>query len=708
MFQNYAVAIRLSLENQVTHGLIGLSRQFTHLHGQATALQTQMTRIGMLAVGGGMFMGLGMAMTRMFDAPIHKAMQLQGEISKLATLPLPEEVQQRIIQAAKLATHEAPTSTVQSNLEKMREMIPTFGPIGPHRDKLIEEAIAALPFVNQAEGILTAFGKKQDHVGRKMVQLIDQSITGPVSTEFIRHHAEMITRSIASNQGLVGVDQMVIAAMQAGSAYNRYDDIMKYSVMSTLISESGGKGSQVGTWLNYVQRAGTGRRLVNRHNKDLWIESGLLRPGAIDERGLTTGGAFVKPGDLRDYQLFMRNPFEWTEKYSPLIRQLAEKKGLQPLDIIDSLFGNSVQASRMMAMLYNRQLTIRRDINMWEANAGSGNYMKMVHENPALMDMAFKAQIDKMQTTVGEIILPFAMWSMNILIPALEKLSAWMEKNPSTVKTLTYAFLGLGTAMTFAGTVMLLTAGFRALGIFLGLIRIPGAAMVAGPVLKTILDVGAKIGTMLPTALRLLTNPLALGARLIGLLGAALAILLHPVTLIAAGLLATGAAFLWFYNHNAKFRAFVMIAGDYFNNTMTAVSRWFSNLLTWIGKLLGIKDLGASIGNWWKDLWTADPTVAANAEKMRENYWRQQGGVIDKDGRIVRGTAGPTLARPSVAPRAGHGGQQGATGGNVYLDSRAVGSVVFGEGARNMERPQAAGANLDPFFPIQTAPGGQR
>lgn len=699
MFQNYAVAIRLSLENQVTMGLIGLSRQFTHLHGQATALQTQMTRIGMLAVGGGVFVGLGMAMTRMFDAPIHKAMQLQGEISKLATLPLPDDMQQRIIQASKDATHEAPTSTVQSNLEKMREMIPTFGPIGPHRDKLIEEAIAALPYVNMAEGILTAFGKQQDHVGRKMVQLIDQSITGPVTTEFVRHHAEMITRSIAQNQGLVSVDQMVLAAMQAGSAYNRYDDTMKYAVMSTLISESGGKGSQVGTWLNYVQRAGSGRRLVNRSNKDLWIESGLLSARAINDAGLTTGGAFVKPGDLKDYAMFMRNPFEWVEKYTPLIRELAAKKGLQPLDIIDSLFGNSVMAGRMMAMLYNRQLTIRRDINMWEANKGTENYMKLVHENPALMDMAFKAQVAKMQTTVGEIILPFAMWSMNILIPALEKLSAWMEKNPGTVKTLTYAFLGLGTALTFVGTVMLLTAAFRALGIFLGLVRIPGAALAAGPVLKTIMNVGAAMGRAIPAALRLLVNPLALGARLFGLLGAAIAVLLNPVTWIVVAVTAAAGAFMYFYNHSAKFRAFVMIAGDYLANTMTAISRWFSNLLNWIGKLVGIKNLGGA----WDAVFKADPQVAASAEEMRKRYWEQHGGRVDAQGR-VRPANDNRQTRATAAPPAGGHGRPIQVHSRVQMDGRAVATAVTRHQTGGLGAAQGAGHAYDPAV-TPPAPG---
>lgn len=57
MFQNHAVGIRLTLGNQVTHGPPGLSRQVTHLHRQATALQTQVTRIGMLVVG--VFMALG-------------------------------------------------------------------------------------------------------------------------------------------------------------------------------------------------------------------------------------------------------------------------------------------------------------------------------------------------------------------------------------------------------------------------------------------------------------------------------------------------------------------------------------------------------------------------------------------------------------------------------------------------------------------------
>lgn len=59
MFEAFSVAVKVSLINQVSSGLITLSRQFATVHGNAVALKREIKSIGLLMAGGAMVAGAG-------------------------------------------------------------------------------------------------------------------------------------------------------------------------------------------------------------------------------------------------------------------------------------------------------------------------------------------------------------------------------------------------------------------------------------------------------------------------------------------------------------------------------------------------------------------------------------------------------------------------------------------------------------------------
>jgi hypothetical protein len=80
---------------------------------------------------------------------------------------------------------------------------------------------------------------------------------------------------------------------------------------------------------------------------------------------------------------------------------------------------------------------------------------------------------------LGDTVLPLAVHGLEMLIPLLKGFSDWVTFHPKSVKALTLSFLGLSAAMAIGGTVILLSAAFRGLGLALAFNAIGGWAGIA-------------------------------------------------------------------------------------------------------------------------------------------------------------------------------------------------------------------------------------
>ena len=92
---------------------------------------------------------------------------------------------------------------------------------------------------------------------------------------------------------------------------------------------------------------------------------------------------------------------------------------------------------------------------------------KFADESVAQQYMNAKTNFMSAMTELGITLLPLASKGLKALNSHLQTLIAWITENPEKVKKLAYAFLGLSAAMMFSGTVLLLTAAMRGLGLAL-------------------------------------------------------------------------------------------------------------------------------------------------------------------------------------------------------------------------------------------------
>jgi hypothetical protein len=678
---------------------MALSSQFVHLHGQAGALQTQLLRIGATALSGGILLGVGAAMAKMFDRPIQRAMELQGEISKLSTLPLGPGILKLLEDGARAETRRTPTSTTVGNIGYLREMIGAFGPVEGNEEQAAREALAVLPYVNQIDALMRIAGKPQQFIGRDLVKLVDLSIrNGQVMTpELMAHHSNLISKAIVAQGGAINVNNLLQAAQASGSSYAKWTDDFKYSIFPTMVAETAGSPSQIGTWLNYLDRAGGGRRLMSKHNLKYWLASGLIDERFIDVNNFT-GGVFTDPRALVDQQLFRRDKLEWVRKHMPAIQSGAASIGLESSDYLSILFGNSVQADKAMSQIWNSFLTLDREGKFTRANAGLGNYQKMLETNPTMFKLVIAAQQTEISGNVGKIFMPIYMAIMQHLMPNLQGLSQWVQENPAKVKTLTVAFLGLAASMMIAGTVMLLNAAFKALAITLGLVRIANGQAVLGPILTFLFALrGGAAGAaaisrlgpwlqVLARGLRLLISPITFLLRPLAMFVASVAACNPVAVAIAAALVAVGAACLWAYNNLGWFRAGVDAVVVLTQRLFKAIKDGVMGLFNWVKGILP-PGMVKSMGGFFAGITAADPNAVRESREMRARWGLLSAAEIAED-------------RRAAVPGA-RNGQPIVVQSTLKLDGVTVARAVSHPLAMGIGGVSGGGTGWDP---AQTAP----
>lgn len=673
MFQNYAVAIRLTLENQVTNGLLGISRQFAHLHPQALALQTQLQKIGSTAIFGGAMIGAGVGMMRMLDGVQNAAMRLNNELSLLNTLTLSEGDKKRIIAISYRSDPEVQTGAVSDRMKLLADMVPILG-----GGRGIEESERLLPILLKTQTILSAsHGNVPAHIATNLLRVAESTANdwNPLSAEMIEHEVSLAAKALIVQHGMLDERQMLMAAKQSGNAYRTFTDRFRYAVMPTLINESGGQGGTVGTGLSYLVQslAGGGRNVFQRANLPVWTEVlGLKAEDFVKLPGSHT--LSLRPGHLPHMAMLLQDPDLWVNTIlKPGVRAYAAAHGIDPklgdTYVLGQLFRGQMLASRSAAMIMASEQLINRDVGMFNGNAGIDNYQKFVSENFGAMSMQFADQSRRFMEIVGTPILDVMGKFISMMLPNMVALGDWAQKNEPTVRAITWAFIGLAGALTFTGTVMLLTSAFRAMAIVLGLIRLPGAALAMGPALR-----------MIVTGVGALANP-------IKMLSVAFAALFSWTGLIVVAVVGVGAALLAAYNHFAPFRAAILTIGDVIGAMLKAIG----NAIMGVLKFLHLDGILTAGGNALKWLFTADPRAAAEGERLRREWDAKLG--------IGAGAANDNR-RPVVPPAAAQPPAQ--LHATVHVGGRRVGTAVSEIQARQMGQPAATGSATQPgAFPNQ-------
>ncbi|OYV38337.1 MAG: hypothetical protein B7Z80_10355 [Rhodospirillales bacterium 20-64-7] len=471
MFDSYEVAVRLTLINGVTSGLLSLSRQFARVHTDATALQGRLERMGIAAAKAGAAMAVGGFGLGLISKALKPAEEYAHQLNILNMAGLKQAEIAQLVGTAWANTRTVITTTATENLRTLLDLRNVFG--------TIQEARMALPTITKMQTVLASSSEGQisgnsKELGYSMAKLLDilGKAQDPATFET---WANGVTRVIEATQGRVTPESMKSTLTYARQARYGLDYDFVMTLLPSLIQEyassgggSGGGSRGVGPMLAALYRV-TNQGYINKAALPLLKELHLVDPRTALKT--TTQGTTV--GMFTGAQLAAANPFEWVQKVlMPAIEHHygghATKQQIQ--GDINSIFRGNQLAAALALEFAMKPLNFYRDQKIIQGTmAPQKAYETSIANDPNAMHKALEAQWTNVKTIVGMQLLPAFLPFLKSFASALEALATWMQNHTGIVKALTWAFVGLSGVMLFGGAIGMLRVAFQGLAMVLQL-----------------------------------------------------------------------------------------------------------------------------------------------------------------------------------------------------------------------------------------------
>ncbi|RTL48880.1 MAG: hypothetical protein EKK46_15145 [Rhodocyclaceae bacterium] len=445
MFEAYKVAVKLSLINNVSSGLVAISQQFMKTGKDVDALHARLdnlrkiTLLGAAASGAGIF-GLGM-----IGKAIKPAEEYTHQLNIMNMAGMKQaEIAEAIGDAWKLAGNNM-TTTATGNLKALLDLRNVTGDW--------KEAREFLPIMQRMQTILAA--SKDGHVSGQAGDLAFSAmkaldIRGAVNDpETLKRQADLMTRVIVGTQGRVTPEQFQSVFNYARQAKFSLSDDFAYKYLPTLMLENaskggGGGGSKgVGPALAALYRL-TNQGFVNKKSLPLLKELGLLGDGSI--LPTTTPGTVVAP--LQDAGLAASDSFAWTNQtvvprvMEYLKRHHMEGNDQNVLQVLNMISRGNQLAGGLLGEFYVKRKNFERDRGLMEGVMSPDDaYKSATSKDPATAHRALSAAWENFQTSMTVNVVPIVVPALLDLSKALNSVGEFARRHPNVTRD---AVLGFG------------------------------------------------------------------------------------------------------------------------------------------------------------------------------------------------------------------------------------------------------------------------
>lgn len=479
MFENYKVAVKVSLVDSVSAPLLLIARQFATTHEAAKKLQTQLNSIKLWFAGGALTFGAGAGLAAPLLYAIDKAAELQKQMIgvQIATRGTAQQMESMRGVIEKVAS-----TTVFSNIDvaKMAKLVATGTGLG----------------AKDVQGLLPVYAQFAD------VQLLMKGTGYEESTkEAIRlaHTAKHYDPASLSKY----LDLLTKASFIVPGSLSEVGHALKYSqgvgntalgvndenmvLMTALLNRMGFAGSRGGTNLIAAMTRTIpgifGSGLMTGKSGEALNAMGMISPGG-KSKVFKDGkfDAFSWMGLLGEYvqREFARNPEAGA-------RQNIMKN-------FQHAFGT--QGSRVASLLSDPQaLEQLRAIGEVFAQYGGteGIQKKFADESVSQQWMNAKTNFVSAMTELGITLLPTASKALKIINGHMQHLIEWMTKNPEKVKEFALGMAVLSATLLGFGSLAILVSGFKALGLALNVLTLGAAGGALGTVATGISAIAAAV-----------------------------------------------------------------------------------------------------------------------------------------------------------------------------------------------------------------------
>jgi hypothetical protein len=628
--------VRISLIDRVTTGLMGLSRQFAKVHGNAKALQSQIDKIKLLTMGGAVVAGTGLFGLAMIGKTVPAAKEYVHQLQQMNIAGMKHAEIARAIKAAWDTNSSVPTSSTSENLAAIRELRMVFGNTN--------DAIANMPVVQRLQAILAntkggmSGGHDEAYTVAKALEM-KGAVRNPAEFNI---QADQMAKAIVASGGEVGASDFLSAFKFGRSATLGWNDRFTYSILPTLIQEmknaggSGGTGGPGNALMSVYDHVVNGK--IAQKDLGIWGQIGLLDPSKVvrTKTGATKG---VLPGGVRGWELFQQDPYAWTQNVlMPAMMAHGITKQADQMMLLGRL-GGSRTSGFMLQQMGMQGWKFDRDQKLIRGASGLAAYNQLVKNDPMMADLALQKQWKNLLTVIGIQIMPALIDGTLKLISGLTGLSNWMRDHPNLTKGLVIGFVALSAAMAIGGTIMMIAGGFAAIGL-------------AAPVV----------------------------AAGFGLVVGALGLLFSPVTLTIAAMVALGLAIRYVWKHWDTIKPKLLGVFNAIFNGISGFINGLHNLLPFIPTMPGSKG-GPPLKQYPKTHGLPGSPNATGHHPLRQ--WFESFG--------HQGKAKSAYIHPGTSNGSG-------MVGDVHMDGHKVGKVVWRHQTDALGRPPSSGAAYDPAF----------
>jgi hypothetical protein len=445
----YSVAVKVSLLNHVTPGLLLISKGLNHAGMDADKLNSKLASIGkQAAIGAGMLVG-GLAIASLFKAPLEEAKKFQTETARFNSLGFGDSVnQQAVVFARGMKTIG---TSANENLTLVSDAMAVFKDL--HHAEFAAPLMAKMKFANEAVFGSEAGGANE----RKFMDMLKvvEFRGGLSSDKEFATQADFVQKVISGSRNRVDATQLLTALKTGGVALSRRNNEQFYLGSEPLIQEFG--GSRYGTgamsiYQNLVQSRGT-----ITAQQELY-RLGLLNPSMVE---FNKAGRLKKslPGAFKG-SATLENEGELALLEKVLLPAF-QKKGIVGEEAImrelGMILGNRT-GSGLMSRIYQQRETLHKQIEANKSAMGIDPLNDAAQKTLAGKELDFTAKWHNLMLNLGNVVLPLAIKALDKLNPALEKLGVWMQEHPEKVKSLTYAFIGLSAVLAVGGIATMLIA----------------------------------------------------------------------------------------------------------------------------------------------------------------------------------------------------------------------------------------------------------
>lgn len=451
-YEAYSVAVKLSLINNVSSGLLLISKNIQSVHGDVDKLNEKLKSIGKtMAIGGALFGG-GMALASVFKGPLEEAKKFQTAMANFSLYGMSDKVNaeaQRYVQSM----NAIGTSTVE-NMKIFTEAQGVFRESGRSDFSALEGAKIAAPVLAKIDYASRALSEesqaKLNHGKMAMLRYIEDS-GGLKSAKRFNELADAGWKMVQTSGGSVDWENLRQFKARAGvAAMNMTDDaVAEMEPLLTML-----KGQTAGFSLRTAYNRLNGiikipnqvaHNLVDNH---IWDESKII----WNKQG---GIKMFKGNPLINAELFSKNPTEFYEKIiMPMYAKSGIKTDASVAQMNAMIFGSTGGA--MFTLMHKNMEKLHHSLEAQHKAKGIDASVEVANGTLAGQEEQLKAKWADLKLQIGQIVLPYAIEFLKGLTSAIKDMTIWAKNNQGTVKLLTYAFMGLSAVLMGAGLILMI------------------------------------------------------------------------------------------------------------------------------------------------------------------------------------------------------------------------------------------------------------